>query len=153
MKSFTKSLLPDPVTYFEGLGLRLVGRGDWRTTKCLFHGGSDSLRINVRSGGWVCMSCGAKGGDVLAFHMEFQGMDFVSAAKDLGAWVPNAYQSAQRPLPFVARDALGAIRFEALLCAIAACNLARGTNLTDSDRERLVLAAGRIEFIAREVAP
>ena len=150
--NFSKSLLPDPVTYFEVQGLSLEGRGEWRTTKCLFHGGSDSMRINVKSGGWICMSCGAKGGDVLAFHMESHCMDFVSAAKDLGAWALNRHPGAQRPLPFVARDALGAIRFEALLCAIAACNLARGTSLTDSDRERLVLAAGRIEFVAREVA-
>lgn len=151
MKSFTKTLLPDPVTYFEEQGLSLEVRGDWRTAKCLFHGGSDSMRINVKSGGWVCMSCGAKGGDVLAFHMEHQGMDFVSAAKDLGAWVPSKQPGAQRPLPFTARDALSVIRFEALLCAVAACNLAQGTSLTAIDRERLVEAAGLIEFIAREV--
>lgn len=151
--SFDKSLLSDPVTYFEGVGLRLVGRGDWRTAKCLFHGGSDSMRINVKSGGWICMSCGAKGGDVLSFHMEHQGVDFAEAAKELGAWVPTGNLRTQRTPSFSARDALGVIRFEALLCAIAACNLAGGTSLTDVDRERLVLAAGRIEFIAREVAP
>jgi len=45
MNAFEKSRLPDPVTYFEGQGLKLLGRGGWRTTKCLFHGGSDSMRV------------------------------------------------------------------------------------------------------------
>lgn len=152
MKAFDKSGLPDPVTYFEGQGLKLVGRGDWRTTKCLFHGGSDSMRVNVDSGGWVCMACGVKGGDVLAFHMEYHGLDFVAAAKELGARVPNGNPGTQRPLPFSVRDALSVLRFEALLCAVAACNIARGISLTDMDRQRLVQAASRIEFIAREVA-
>jgi len=32
------------------------------------------------------MACGAKGGDILAFHMERYGFNFVEAVKALGAW-------------------------------------------------------------------
>ena len=66
--SFDRTRLPDPIEYYENLaGLRFKERGGkWRTTACNFHGGSDSLRINTASGGYICMSCGAGGGDVLA---------------------------------------------------------------------------------------
>jgi len=33
------------------------------------------------------MVCGARGGDVLAFHMHKHGLHFVDACKQLGAWV------------------------------------------------------------------
>jgi hypothetical protein len=32
------------------------------------------------------MACCAKGGDVLAFHMQRYGLSFIDAAKALGAW-------------------------------------------------------------------
>jgi len=48
--SFSRDNLPDPTTYFEGVGLNLRGPGKWKTTRCEFHGGSDSLRVNTRDG-------------------------------------------------------------------------------------------------------
>lgn len=27
------------------------------------------MRINVESGGWICMACNARGGDVVAYRM------------------------------------------------------------------------------------
>jgi DNA primase len=64
--------------------LVLKGPAKWKTTECIFHDGSDSMRINSESGGWVCMACGEKGRDVLAFYMRRHGVDFVSGAKALG---------------------------------------------------------------------
>jgi hypothetical protein len=32
------------------------------------------------------MACGARGGDVLAFHMQRYELRFIDAAKALGAW-------------------------------------------------------------------
>ena len=64
---FVKENLPDPVTYFENEGLKLTGRGPWRNTSCVFHGGRDSMQIKIESGGFCCMNCGVKGGDVLAY--------------------------------------------------------------------------------------
>lgn len=98
MGEFTKDSLPDAVTYFEGEGLRLDGRGKWRTTACRFHGGSDSMRVNTETGGWVCMACNAKGGDVLAYQMAAHGQDFISAAKELDAWQDDNKPQQHRDL-------------------------------------------------------
>jgi hypothetical protein len=145
--TFIRERLPDPTSYFESRGLKLSGpRGaKWKTTECTFHGGSDSMRVNTQSGGWVCMNCGAKGGDVLAYEMAAQGLQFVDAAKALGAWVDDGKPMApQRPAPLPPRSALQVLAFEATLTAVAAGNLARGVILTDVDLQRLLVAARRI---------
>lgn len=148
---FDRSRLPEPLAYFEGEGLTPKGPGKWKTAACHFHDGSDSMRIHAGSGAWVCMSCGAKGGDVLSHHMQRHGLEFVDACKGLGAWVDDGKPSLHKPLPFSARSGLEVLQFEALLVAVAACNLAKGIELASADRERLVQAAGRIEFIAGEI--
>ena len=86
--SFDRSRLPAAIPYFSKLEkLRLLGRGIWRSTYCPFHEDAQpSLRVNVDVGAFRCMACGAKGGDVLAFHMQRHGLRFVDAAKALGAW-------------------------------------------------------------------
>lgn len=149
-----RARLPDTLAYFEREELPLKGPGKWKTGPCPFHGGSDSLRVNIERGGWCCMSCGEKGGDVLAFHMLRHGLGFVRACIDLGCWVQDARAgrpARHKPLPFSARDALEVLQFEALLVAVAACNLARGVQLAAGDRERLVQAAGRIRFIGEAI--
>lgn len=151
--SFRRESLPDPTSYFEGLGLVLKGPGKWRTTSCEAHGGSDSMRINTESGAWVCMACGVKGGDVLAYHMESQGLDFIDAAKALGAWQDDGKQTRTKPLPFSARDALAVLVADANLAAVAACNVASGIALSDQDRSALIDAAARVRFIAEVVTP
>lgn len=148
---FDRNLLPDPVAYFEAQGLTLTGprSAKWKTTRCDFHGGSDSLRVNVQTGGWVCMSCAAKGGDTLAFHQALHGMGFVEAARDLGAWIDDGQPpTPQRPTPLPPRAALSVLAFESTLAAVAAGNVAHGIALTDTDRARLMKAAGRINLIA-----
>lgn len=85
--AFRRDRLPSPLNYYTGCGLRLIGRGEWRSAVCPFHDDTKpSLRVNIDSGGFRCMVCGAKGGDVLAFHMLRTGMRFIDAAKALGAW-------------------------------------------------------------------
>ena len=156
MTGFAPDALPDPITYYEAQqGLRLTGRGEWRTTGCAFHGGSDSMRINLRSGGFVCMAgCGAKGGDIVAYQMAASGQDFVTAAKALGAWRDDGTPGPprRRPAPLAARDALSLLQREARIVAVAAAGLAGGEPLTDDDRDRLLRAAARIEFIAEAAA-
>ncbi len=143
--TFKREQLPDPANYFEAEGLKLVGPGRWKTTCCIFHGGSDSMRVNMASGAWACMNCGAKGGDVLAYHMQTHGEEFVDAAKALGCWVEDGKpQRPQKPAPLPPRAALQVIAFEAMLAAIAAGNIARGVALTDVDLSRLMTAANRI---------
>lgn len=85
--SFERDRLPDPLSYFEGAGVRLIGRGQWRSALCCFHDDHNpSLRVNVESGAFRCMACGAKGGDILAFHQTRHGLSFKQAARDLGTW-------------------------------------------------------------------
>jgi DNA primase len=84
---FGRELLPEPCGYFARAGLALIGRGRWRSALCPFHDdGHPSLRVNVETGAFRCMACGAKGGDVLAFHRTRFGLSFKQAAWDLGAW-------------------------------------------------------------------
>lgn len=87
--SFDREHLPEATAYFEGQGLRLSQRGKWRTTACRFHGGSDSMRINVQTGGWCCMACGRHGSDVLSYHQQAHDLEFIEGARELGAWIED----------------------------------------------------------------
>lgn len=147
--SFDRTRLPDAAGFYEGEGLKLEGRGKWRTTACRFHGGSDSLRVNADSGAFVCMAgCGAKGGDVLAYRMAAHGEDFIDAAKALGAWIDDDKPAPRKPTPISPRDAITLMAAESNLVAMAAGNMAHGVELTQADLERVLTAAGRINRIA-----
>jgi hypothetical protein len=147
--TFIRENLPDPVTYFEGAGLKLTGprSSKWRTTRCEFHGGSDSMRINVTTGGWVCMACSEKGGDVLAYHIALHDTSFIEAARQLGCWQDDGKPEHTRPTPLPARDALQVLCFELTLIGIEASRFVNGRT-TDSDLERLQVGIGRISRIA-----
>ena len=148
MGTFNKEALPEPVSYYESQDLRLDGPGKWKTTECRAHGGSDSMRINTVTGGYICMACGVKGGDVLAYHMAAHDMEFVEAAKALGAWIDDGKPGApQRPKPLPAGQALQVLALESTLAAVAAGNIANGIKLTDTDLARLYVAAQRIQTI------
>jgi hypothetical protein len=153
--SFDRDRLPDPTAYFENAGLVLKGPSSakWKTTRCEFHNGSDSMRVNTESGAWVCMACGAKGGDVLAYEMQSTGTEFVQAAKALGAWADDGRPPTQtKPTALSARAALGALAFETLVVAVAAGNVSQGLPLTEHDLQRVMVAAGRIQHIAGDFA-
>ena len=147
---FDRDRLPEPLGYFEAQGLTFrERRGRWRTTRCDFHGGSDSMRVNVQTGAWVCMSCNAHGGDVLAYEMQLTGADFVSAAKALGAWVEDGKPAIpSKPTPISARTALQALSFEALLVAVEAARISKGAQPTEADKARVLAASNRIIRIA-----
>jgi len=153
MGEFIREQLPEPIGYYEGQGLVLQGRGKWRTTRCEFHGGSDSLRIQTDTGAFVCMACNAKGGDVLAYHRAAHGLEFVDAAKALGAYREdgNPFTGNTRPTAIPARALLQVIGFEALVACMVACDLAAGRAVSALDKQRLLTATGRIQHIA-EVA-
>lgn len=111
------------------------------------------MRVNIKSGAWVCMSCGQKGGDVLAYEMKVTGADFVDAARALGAWTHDGRTPAPAtPKAFSARDALSVLASEANLAAVAASIVANGKQLTPDDLARLQTAAQRINLI-RETYP
>jgi len=84
---FSREALPATVPYYQSQGMILKGGGHWRDAICPFHPDTKpSLRIHVEKGAYRCMSCGARGGDVLAFHMRRYNLGFVEACKQLGAW-------------------------------------------------------------------
>ncbi len=151
--SFDRSLLPEPQGYFENQGLVLKGSSNskWKTTSCTFHGGSDSMRVLIGSGGWICMNCGESGGDVLAYEMKANGKKFIDAAKDLGCWKDDGrMQPPLNSLSISARQALTIITFESTLVAIEAERVANGAKLTRDDICRLILSANRISRIAEK---
>lgn len=85
---FVRSLLPNPITYYESQAMILKGGGAWRSAICPFHKDTKpSLQINIEKGAYRCMACGARGGDVLAFHQHKHGLNFIEACKQLGAWM------------------------------------------------------------------
>ena len=85
---FDRDRLPSSPTYFTSIGMKLVGRGAWRTAVCPFHNDTrPSLRVHFMEGAFKCMACGAHGGDILAFHQQRTGVGFTQAARELGAWV------------------------------------------------------------------
>jgi hypothetical protein len=145
--TFDRSKLPDPVSYYESQGMTLRGprNASWRTAECQFHGGSESLRVNVGTGAWVCMACGIKGGDVVSHFMQSKGMEFVVAARALGAWTgSDSPQTQRKPAGLSPRAAMEVMSFEALIAAVAAANVARSVVLKERDLERLLLASNRI---------
>lgn len=146
--TFDRNQLPDPVSYFESEGLVLSKKGKWRTTSCTFHGGSDSMRIRADSGSWLCMACGARGGDVLAYHRAAHGMGFVESVKALGAWVEDGKpHHEQKPKPLPAVDALSVLALESMICAIEGARMAAGIPPDEATKDRLLIAAGRINQI------
>ena len=148
---FDRNLLPDASAYFENQGLQLIGstNAKWKTTACNFHGGSDSMRVHVASGAWVCMSCGEKGGDVLAYEIKDSGSEFVAAAKALGCWVDDGRPQRQvMPTPLSPRLAVSVMSFESTFVVVVAGNLINGKNPTGADLARLILATNRINRLA-----
>ena len=154
MGEFIRERLPDATSYFESEGLALTGPGKWKTTRCEFHDGSDSMRVNTESGGWVCMACGEKGGDVLAYAMRRHGLEFIEAARMLGAYVDDykPHCGPAQPTTLSARDAMAVVAFEIVVLMIVIADIYKGLIPSDADWQRFIEGAGRIQTLAAEYA-
>lgn len=150
--SLDRNQLPSAELYFDAEGAPLVGKGKWRTTRCDFHGGSDSMRVNVDSSGWICMSCGVKGGDLIGYVMQRHGVDFVAAVKTLGAWVEDGRPTPKSHRPFSARDAVSVLSEDLHLCALVLSAARGGVIPTDADWQSFLRAAGRCIAISKEAS-
>lgn len=85
--TLNRDLLPTTAVFYQKEGIDLLGAGGWRDAVCPFHKDTNpSMRVFFETGAFRCMTCGAHGGDVVAFHMLRHGVGFVAAAKALGAW-------------------------------------------------------------------
>src|SRR5437764_7490180 len=97
LNHFKRELLPPPQAFYEReLGkLGRPSRG-WARVRCPFHqpDRNPSFGVNLNSGGFYCFSCGAKGGDVIAFIMLRDGIAFKEAAVRLGVWVDGSRDGA-----------------------------------------------------------
>lgn len=152
MGEFMRDRLPDPVSYFESEGLTLTGPGKWKTTRCDFHGGSDSMRVNSESGAWRCMNCGAKGGDILAFAMQRHFESFIEAARALGAYVEDGklHRGPTQPSTLSARDAMQLAAQEILLALIVISDIKTGLIPSEGDWQRFIVSASRLQALAEE---
>jgi hypothetical protein len=124
-KMFHRELLPPALSFWEG-EFGSLGRGgkSWRRVLCPFHRDHHpSLSVNAESGGFYCFACGAKGGDLVAYVMLRDGVDFKAAAQMLGAW-RQARDTPQERLEWIGQE---------------------------RKRDRIRLAADRLECAEREL--
>ena len=150
-KRYDRDMLPDPVAFYAAEGLLLKGPGKWKTTSCVWHGGSDSMRINTATGAYKCMACEQQGCDVLAYVMEWHGVEFMEAAEALGATVDDKKPTAPlRKTTLSASAALALLQSESWLIACTA--LATADAIPDAnDRARVIEAARTIQNIMMEM--
>ena len=138
---FDRSKLPDPTDYYTGAaGLVFLERkGKWRTTECRCHGGHDSMRINTATGAFVCMAgWGARGGDVLAYHMAEHGQDFITAARALDCWLEDDGKRRPRRAHQIAVQTLDSLKIPEALLRIR--TVVAVTGLSESSIRRKVAA-------------
>lgn len=60
--------------------------GGWRDGGlCPFHSDKQagSFRVNLETGAFICFSCGTKGGDIIAFIQQRDGLTFPEAVQKL----------------------------------------------------------------------
>jgi CHC2 zinc finger len=151
--SFNRELLPDPESYFESHGHTLFGKSRTRfRTDCTIHGGANpNLSVLRDSGAFFCFSCGAKGGNVLDFEMQVTGCDFVTAAKALNAWTEDDVPSNYKAAPVSHRILLQVVAHEVNVAAMTVADVAAGRTISQSDKDRFLAAAGRINRVNDEV--
>jgi hypothetical protein len=149
---FFRDRLPDSLGYFESEDVHLVGQGQWKTGPCHFHGGSDSMRVNIASGGWCCMNCMVKGGDVLAYHMQRHDLDFIAAARQLGAYADDAkpHRGQTTATTLQARDAMQLMAHSVLVTVVVISDIRNGVIPSDEDWQSFLERAGQIEQLAAE---
>ena len=152
MGEFVKDRLPDVQSYFESEDVHLVGPGQWKTGPCHLHGGSDSLRVNVRTGGWVCMNCGAKCGDVLAYAMQRHFEGFIEAARKLGAYAEDGrpHRGPTQAATLPARDAMQLAASELLVALLVIADIKTGLIPCAADWQRFIVSASRLQALAEE---
>ena len=118
---------------------RRTGPGQW-VANCPAHDDRrPSLAIRELDDGRVLLHC--FGGCAVADVLHSLGLDF-AALFPSGASL-NHIPPERRPFP--AMDVLRCGTFEVLIAAVAAANLAKGIELSHLDRERLLLAADRLQ--------
>jgi hypothetical protein len=120
-------------------GVKQTGKGRW-IAKCPAHRDKRaSLAIRELQDGKILVHdfAGCETSNVLAAV----GLSL----EDLFPERQEGYSSARERRPFYAADILRCISHEALIVSIAAMNVAKGVELSEEDRKRLLVAASRLQ--------
>jgi hypothetical protein len=121
--------------------VRRTGDGRW-LARCPAHDDrGPSLSVRETADGRVLLHCfaGCEVADVLA-ALGYTWADlYPPRPTDL-----NARRHFRRERVALASDALRCLAFEATIVALAASDLAQGRALSEADRQRVTVAAGRI---------
>jgi len=125
-------------------GIKRTGPSTW-IARCPAHEDRrPSLSIRECNDGRILLHCFA--GCAVEDVLRAADLDFAALFPE--GVVSHHVPSERRPFP--ALDVLRCVGFEALVVAVASGNLAKGLELSEFDRSRLLLAAARLQ-IAVEV--
>jgi DNA primase len=151
--AFNRDRVPDWLTYADMHGIKVEGRGTWRSILCDFHDDTHaSLRINTKSGGWRCMSCATSGGDTLSHLMQRSGLSFAEAAKDLGAWEGNSTPTGrEKPRSLPARDALQLVKEDLHIAYLVISDTVKGIPPNHIDLAALARSCRNVLMVYEEV--
>jgi hypothetical protein len=99
MSCFQREHLPPAKTFYEReCGQLSRPSREWAKALCPFHPDNrPSLSINLRTGGFNCFACQARGGDAVDFLILRYGYDFRTACQKLGVWRED--NKSSKPLP------------------------------------------------------
>ena len=81
-----EAIAPSEFYTYELPTMRSTSRTGWVSGGlCQFHDDNSpgSFHVNLHTGAYRCFSCGARGGDILAFLMERDGLTFPEAINQL----------------------------------------------------------------------
>ena len=82
-----RNWLPSPFHYYKRIFPGFTSGSGWTNVRCCFHNDRNpSLSINLKSGGFFCHACGAKGGDLIAFTQLHKGIGFRESVSHLIAF-------------------------------------------------------------------
>lgn len=121
--------------------VRKTGPGRWIASCPAHEDSSPSLNVKEEPSGQVLFICRA--GCHQDSIRQAVGMEW-------GDFFPEGVYSVPLKRAFPAADVLCALESEALFVAVCASNLANGVELSDKDRERLMIAYQRI-YAAKEM--
>lgn len=141
---FDRSLLPDPIEFYEGNeGLILKPGKVWRQTSCRFCNSKDNLAINVDDGGFHCWGCFVGGGDVIDYYRQAHNASFEEACRALGCWAESEKPKRKKP-KINASQALKELYQELLIGYIVLCDLRAGKQPPGCDVDRLGETIARV---------
>tara|TARA_R110002124_G_scaffold195516_3_gene362543 strand:- start:5210 stop:5488 length:279 start_codon:yes stop_codon:yes gene_type:complete len=86
-RKLNKQLLPTPASYYKREFPSMKIKLEKVNVKCPFHDDkTPSLNLNMINGRFYCFACCAKGGDIIDFHMQRYGFNFIETVNFFGAW-------------------------------------------------------------------